>query len=123
MFGGAKSFKHNVRTTLRFNGDSRISKVEGHFGAKEKVGGQRKCLYCRGIFYVKLKELEREFETQLGGPAKSPPRPPLESPLLQLAYRSCKNLTHTSKICQVQSTQLVATARFTIRVLVTFSDY
>jgi len=27
MFGGVKSLKHNVRTTLWFSGDSRISKV------------------------------------------------------------------------------------------------
>jgi len=57
MFGGAKSLKHNVKTTLRFSGDSRISKVGGHFGAKEKVGGQRKCLSCIGIFYVNRKNL------------------------------------------------------------------
>ena len=29
----------------------------GHFGAKEKVGGQRKCLSCMGIFYVDQKNL------------------------------------------------------------------
>jgi len=57
MFGGVKSLKHNVRTTLRFSGDSRISKVGGHFEAKEKVGGQRKCLSCMSTFYVNLKNL------------------------------------------------------------------
>jgi len=35
-FGGVKSLKHNVRTTLRFSGGSRISKVGGHFGPKKK---------------------------------------------------------------------------------------
>jgi len=57
MFGGVKSLKHNVRTTLRISGDSRISKVGGHFGVKEKVGGQCKCLSCMGIFYVNQKNL------------------------------------------------------------------
>ena len=57
MFVGVKSLKHNVRTTLQFSGDSRISKVGGHFWAKEKVGGKRKCLSCMGIFYVNQKNL------------------------------------------------------------------
>jgi len=41
---------------------------------------------------------------------------------LRLAYHSCKNLTHTSKTHQAKCTQTVATARFTIRVFITFSD-
>jgi len=41
---------------------------------------------------------------------------------LRLAYHGCKNLTHTSKTRQVKRTQMVATARFTIRAFVTFSD-
>jgi len=41
---------------------------------------------------------------------------------LPLAYHSCKNLTHTSKTRQVKRTQMFATARFTIRVFVTFPD-
>jgi len=36
MFGGVKSLKHNVKTTLRFSGDSRISKVGGTLGPKKK---------------------------------------------------------------------------------------
>jgi len=41
---------------------------------------------------------------------------------LRLAYHGCKNLTHTSKTCQVKRTQMVANgSRFTIRVFVTFS--
>ena len=35
---------------------------------------------------------------------------------LQLAYHSCKNLTHTSKTPHVKRTQMVVTVRFTIRV-------
>ena len=42
---------------------------------------------------------------------------------LRLAYHGCKNLAHTSKTRQVKRTQMVATARFTISVFVTFSDY
>jgi len=34
-----------------------ISKVGCHFGAKEKVRGQQKCLSCMGIFYVNQKNL------------------------------------------------------------------
>ena len=34
---------------------------------------------------------------------------------LRLAYNGCENLTHTSKTRQVKYTQMVATARFTIR--------
>ena len=34
----------------------------------------------------------------------------------------CKNLAHTNKICPVKRTLMVATARITIRVFVTFSD-
>ena len=75
-----------------------------------------------GHFLCYPEELEREFEEQLGGAANGPPRPLLESPLLRLACRGCKNLTHTRKSRQVQRTQMVATARFTILVLVTFSD-
>jgi len=57
------------------------------------------------------------------GPANGPPRPPLlESSLLWLAYRGCKNLTDTSKTRQVQRTQMVATARFTVCVFIIFSD-
>ena len=41
---------------------------------------------------------------------------------LRLAYHGCKNLTHTSKTRQVKRTQMVATARFTIRGFATFSD-
>jgi len=44
------------------------------------------------------------------------------STTLQLAYHGCRNLTHTSKTRQVKGTQIVVTARFTIRVLLTFSD-
>jgi len=67
MFVGVKSLKHNVRTTLRFSGDSRISKVEDHFGAKEKVGGQPKCLSCMGIFYVNQKNLNVNLRHNWGG--------------------------------------------------------
>ena len=42
---------------------------------------------------------------------------------LQVAFHGCKNLTHTSKTGQVKRTQLVATAKFTIRVFLTFSDW
>jgi len=66
MLGGVKSLKHNVRTMLRFNDDSRISKVGGHFGAKEKVGGQRKCLSCMGIFYANQKNLNMNSRHNLG---------------------------------------------------------
>ena len=41
--------------------------------------------------------------------------------MLRIAYHSCKNLTHTSKTRQVKRTQMVATARITIRVFVTLS--
>ena len=41
---------------------------------------------------------------------------------LRLAYHGCKNLTHTSKTRQVKRAHMAATARFTIRVFVTFSD-
>jgi len=37
MFVCVMSLKNNVRTTLRFSRDSRISKVGGHFEVKEKV--------------------------------------------------------------------------------------
>jgi len=57
MFGSVKSLKHKVRTTLRISGDSRISKVGCHFGVKEEVGGQCKCLSCMDIFYVNQKNL------------------------------------------------------------------
>ena len=43
--------------------------------------------------------------------------------VLQLAYHSCKNLTHTSKTRHVKPTQMVVTARFTIRMFLTFSDW
>jgi len=72
------------------------------------------------IFYVNQKNLWVNSR-HICGASYGPPRPPLESSLLRLAYCSCKNLTHTSKT-QVQRTQMVATAGFTIRVLVTFSD-
>jgi len=39
---------------------------------------------------------------------------------LRLAYHGCKNLKHTSKTRQAKRTQMVATARFTIRVLLLF---
>jgi len=39
---------------------------------------------------------------------------------LQVAYHSCKYLTHTSK---TRRTQMVVTVRFTIRVYPTFSDW
>ena len=42
--------------------------------------------------------------------------------MLRLAYHGYKNLAHTSKTCQVKRTLKVATARFMIRVYVTFSD-
>ena len=42
---------------------------------------------------------------------------------LQLAYNGCKNLTHTSKTRQVKRTQMVVTARFTIRTFLSFSDW
>jgi len=42
---------------------------------------------------------------------------------LQLAYHSCKNLTHTSKTCLVKRTQMVVTVRFMIRVFLTFLDW
>jgi len=35
---------------------------------------------------------------------------------LQLAYHSCKSLTHTSKTPHVKRTQMVVTVRFTIGV-------
>ena len=41
---------------------------------------------------------------------------------LRLAYHGCKNLTHASKTRQVQRTQMVAAARFTIGVFITLSD-
>jgi len=42
---------------------------------------------------------------------------------LRLAnYHCCKNVTRTSNTRQVKRTQMVATAKFTIRVFVTFSD-
>jgi len=40
----------------------------------------------------------------------------------QLVYHGCKNLTHMSKTRPLQRTQMVITARFTIRVFHTFSD-
>ena len=40
----------------------------------------------------------------------------------EVAYHDWKNLTHTTKTRQVKRTQMVATAGFTIRVFVTFSD-
>jgi len=121
MFGGVKSLKHNMGTTLQISGDSRISKVGCHFGVKEKVGGQCKCLFCMNIFYVNQKNFNVNLR-HYWGPANGPPRPPLELSLLRLAYHGCKNLTHTSKVRQIQFTQKVETARFMIRVLVTFSD-
>jgi len=54
MFVGVKSLKHNVRTTLRFSGDSRISKVESHFGAKEKVGANVN-IYLAWTFFMLTK--------------------------------------------------------------------
>jgi len=39
-----------------------------------------------------------------------------------LSCQGCKNLPHTSKARQVKRTQMVPTARFTIRVFATFSD-
>jgi len=42
---------------------------------------------------------------------------------LQLAYHGCKNLTHASKIRHAKHTKMVVTARFTIRVFLTFSDW
>ena len=41
---------------------------------------------------------------------------------LQVAYHACKNI-YRSKTRQVKRTQMVATARFTIRVYSTFSDW
>ena len=35
--------------------------------------------------------------------------------MLRLVYHDCKNLTHTSKTRQVKRTQMVATAKSTIR--------
>jgi len=66
MFGGVKLLKHNVRTTLRFSGDSRISKVGDHFGAKEKEGGQCKCLSYMDIFYVNQKNMNVNSRHNLG---------------------------------------------------------
>jgi len=34
-----------------YSGDSRIKKVGGHCGTKEKAGGQHKCLSCKVIFH------------------------------------------------------------------------
>jgi len=45
------------------------------------------------------------------------------STTLQLAYHGCKNLTHTSKACNVKRTQMVVTVRLTIHVFLTFSDW
>jgi len=42
---------------------------------------------------------------------------------LRLAYHSCKSPTHTSKTRRVKRTQMVAAARFTISMFVTFSDF
>jgi len=42
---------------------------------------------------------------------------------LQLAYHACKNLTHSSKTRHVKRIQMVVTARFTIGVFLTFSDW
>jgi len=42
---------------------------------------------------------------------------------LQLAYRSYKNLTHTSKTRHVKRIQMVVTVMLTIRVFLTFSDW
>jgi len=39
MFGGVKSLNHNVRTTLQFSGDSRISKVVGPLWGQRKSRG------------------------------------------------------------------------------------
>jgi len=43
--------------------------------------------------------------------------------MLQLPYHDCKNLTHTSNTRPVKRTEMVVTVRFTIRVLLTFSDW
>jgi len=42
--------------------------------------------------------------------------------MLPLTYHCCNNLTRTSKTRHVKRTLMVATARFTIRVFVTFSE-
>ena len=96
-------------------------KSGGHFGAKEKVGANVN-IYLAWTFFMLTKRTWTWIRDTAGGAANGPPRPPLESPLLRLAYRGRKNLTHTSKERQVQRTPMVATARFTIRVFVTFSD-
>ena len=41
---------------------------------------------------------------------------------LWLAYHNCKNLTHTSKTCQVNCTYIVATTLLTIHMFITFSN-
>jgi len=74
-----------------------------------------------GIFYVNQKNLNVNSRHYWGGSQWST-QASLRIATVRLAYRGCKNLTHTSKIRQVQRTQMVATAMFTIRVLVTFSD-
>jgi len=41
---------------------------------------------------------------------------------LRLAYQGCKNITRKSKTRQAKRTHMVATARFTSHVFVTFTD-
>jgi len=41
---------------------------------------------------------------------------------MPLAYHGCKKLAQTSKARQAKRAQMVVTARFTIRVFVTFSE-
>jgi len=93
MFVGVNSLKHNVRTTLQFSGDSRISKVRGHFGAKEKVGGKRKCLSCMGIFYVNQKNLN--MNSRHNWAANGPPQASLRIAIVATRLpRLSKSRTH-----------------------------
>jgi len=46
----SKKRRYSSRFRFQGSGNSRIKKVGGHCGAKEKVGGQHKCRFCMVIF-------------------------------------------------------------------------